>query len=229
MHYSPRLFGLLPAVALLAWSADVTGADHQHRSSGCLYAVYVGADKAKVEPCTPGDPMNLANDKKVRAVIRAFGLDAVAIRFNGCKTARYSAAPDEGPRRYVITYPSVGGESHIAPITHELAHVLQMEIAGSLQALQRSPSRKVELGADYLTGIVFIQHLSDIGYNEFQHNLSLIGQYVEMDATAHGTPAQRTAAFRFGANLKFEEVDRNIRRAYEEFLSDSYGHIVQNK
>lgn len=213
---------------MLAWNADGTGAGHQNRSSGCLYAVYVGPDKAKVEPCTPGDPQKLASDKKVRAAIQALGLNDVAIRFNGCKTARYSAAPDEGPRRYVITYPSVDGESHIAPITHELAHVLQMEIAGSLQALQRNPSRKIELGADYLTGIVFVQHLSDIGYNEFQHNLSLIGLFVELDATAHGTPAQRTAAFRFGANLKFEEMDRSIRRAYEEFLSDAYGQIVQH-
>ncbi|MEO5692615.1 MAG: hypothetical protein ABIQ72_05790 [Usitatibacter sp.] len=229
MHLFDKKIRLLLAAACLAWCTELASADQRQISSGCLYAVYKGADKEKVEPCAPGDPSNLASDSKVRAAIKALQLDNVPLRFNGCKSARYSAAPDTTPRHYVITYPTSAGGSHIGPITHELAHVMQMEVAGSLEALRQNPSRKIELGADYLTGIVFVQALRDIGYNEFQHNLSLIGLYVELDPNAHGTPSQRTAAFRFGANMKFDEVNRSIHRAHEEFMADVYGQVIQNK
>jgi hypothetical protein len=127
----------------------------------------------------------------------------------------------------VITYPSNAKTDFLAPFTHELAHVLQIEMAGGLKPLQDSlESKRIELGADFLTGIVFSYALKEAGLREFQRNLSLIGLYRDSSSNAHGSPGQRTFAFRRGVFFNFANIGMNVPRAIQEFQEIIYGEIV---
>jgi hypothetical protein len=183
--------------------------------------------------CAGGDPLSLAQDSDVLKIKSALGLQDVKIVFKGCMPGRFSTAqrgPTAAMRSYVITYPvpehgpAIG---YLAPIAHELSHVLQIEIAGTLESLQQSQtSKRIELGADFLSGILYKQALGEGKVNDFQHNLELIGLYYERNAEAHGTPEQRITAFRRGIYFQFDEVNRQIHQAVEEFQRNVYGEIV---
>ena len=222
----------LVVAALLGWAGSDLPAHAQTSSDGCLYALSHGAQATPIDPCPETDPLNLANDPDIQKVMRVLGIEPSQIRFKGCSGLRFSAAPDVMANgvieRYLITYPIEAAQSYLAPVTHELAHVLQMEMAGGLDPLREAlGSRRIELGADYLAGVIFSNALQNIHVNQFQHNLSLMGRYIELDALAHGTPSQRTAAFRLGVYLNFNDYNRNIRMVSDHFQSDEYGNIVQ--
>jgi hypothetical protein len=224
------LRSLLVAVLLVRAEEGLT-ADGQQSSNGCLYAVMVGPEATPVVPCVDVDPLNLANDPDILKVMRAFGIEPDKVHFKGCKKLRFSAAPDgmakEGDHQYLVTYPIEAAQSYVAPITHELAHVLQMEMAGGLVPLRDAfGSKRVELGADFLTGIVFSNFLQYINVNQFQHNLELMGLYVEFEEKAHGTPEQRAQAFRYGVYFNFDNVKRDISMASDHFQSNIYGQII---
>lgn len=215
---------------LLTWTNVGMTADKQRPSMGCLYSVTVGSEATPVLPCIDADPLKLAEDTDVRTVMQLFGIHLNKVRFKGCTNSRFSVTPDvkseAGDQRYIVTYPIDIVQSYVAPITHELAHILQMEIAGGLDPLRDAfTSKRVELGADFLAGIVFSNSLLHIDINRFQHNLSLMGQYVELDVDAHGSPSQRNAAFRTGAYWNFDAWNRDIRRVNNEFQQNHYGKI----
>lgn len=206
-------------------------AEVQAIGNACLFAVSRGINAVPVGPCPNDDPLNLASNADVLKVIKRLGLSSEAIRFKGCANLSFSAseeAPINGARRYLITYPSNLKEPIIAPITHELAHLFQFEMAGGLQAARTlfGSTKKLELGADFLTGMLFSQVLSQFSYNEFQHNMMLTGRYFEARAEEHGTPANRTASFRFGAFLKNEKLVRDISSANSHFRENLYAEVV---
>lgn len=217
---------------LLMWTYGDPSADMLQLSHGCLYGVTVGHEATPVTPCDDADPLNLAKDPYIGKVMRSLSIEPGKVRFKGCKGLRFSATPDgmakEGDRRYLITYPIEITQSYLAPITHELAHVLQMEMAGGLDPLRKTfSSMRVELGADFLAGVIFSSSLQTIDINQFQHNLELMGLYVELETDAHGTPAQRTSAFRWGVHLNFDAMNRDIRIVNEDFQANIYGKVVQ--
>lgn len=224
-----HVIGRLLALLLFAtYSAPLTAAGTK---SGCLYAFTAGDDDTPISPCDAVDSRGLANDPDVRKTIRALGLDGQKIRFRGCTNTPFFAAQEAAGTghgmRYVINYPSELQETYIAPITHELAHVLQMEMAGGLVPLREEfESRRVELGADFLTGIIFKQALSHVNLNTFQTNLAVIGKYRERDDRAHGTPEQRTGAFRSGVFMQFDDINRDMRKANLHFQRNVYGRVI---
>jgi len=196
-------------------------------STGCLYATSVNNNL--VSPCTGSDPKGIARDPDVRRVIHFLGLDSVDIVFEGCAGAPYRTTPASGTAtdKFIIRYPSNVRNGHVAPIAHELAHVYQIRQAAGLNGLTaRLESRRIELGADFLVGLAFSQALSGVEAAEFQHNMSLLGLFYELDAGAHGTPAQRTAAFRTGVYFKFNEFDSNVRRVSDYFQANLYGPLL---
>ena len=218
--------------ALLLWASGERSIYAKDTSHGCLYAVTKGPEKTPVVPCVNADPLNIADDPDIRNVMKALGIELGKVRFKGCKNIRFSVNEDRMPARagqvYLITYTNEAEQSYVALITHELAHVLQMEMAGGYRPLRDAfISKRIELGADYLTGIIYSNYLKNNNINQFQHHLSLLGQYLELDEDAHGTPSQRSGAFRFGLFFDFTTVDRDIRKASENFQFDVYGQIIQ--
>lgn len=196
------------------------------KSLGCLHAVTV--DDAVQAPCEDADPKRYSENVDIKATMLEMGLDPASIRFRGCVRRTFfvaEVASINGKRSYLVTYPAEYDDEILSPVTHELAHVVQMEIAGGNAALRRTvtPNLRIELGADYLAGFVFKKMGRD--HSGYALSLSLIGSYYEMDYTAHGTPAQRTAAFRFGFFAK--STGKTIRKANQDFINDEYGQVIR--
>lgn len=198
------------------------------RESECLYVIIVGDEKKSVLPCYGTDKENLSENATLFKVTRMLGIKSEEIKYSGCKEHYFSAKPlfhQIKQHKYEITYIIGDGISYIPPITHELAHVLQFEIYGGLGQLKDNlSSLRIELAADYLTGVIF-QRL-DIDKNEFQHSVELIGRFHEDAFNAHGSPSQRNAAFRYGYFDSKKELDRDIRYFHEKFQNNIYGLII---
>jgi hypothetical protein len=196
---------------------------------GCLYLD--NAESAKFSQCAE-DPLHLAAQPAIRAAIGALSLSKVPIAFIGCKEAPFFTrlGRDALTRSYEIVYPimQVPAETYVPPVTHEVAHVFQSELAGGMANLfLTTRSLQRELGADFLTGVVF-KNASRVDGATFQTTVALMALYREKDENAHGTPVQRNAAFRSGAYLKFSEFDRDFKRANQEFQDNRYALIAAN-
>lgn len=202
---------------------------------GCFHATATGDGKVPVSLCT-GDPLKLGEDTLVASIMRQLGIDRATVEFNGCPQQKFAVVEQflEGePARYVVRYPLEAGEEYLAPITHELAHVLQMQSTGGFEATLKAvqwQNRRVELGADYLTGLVFSQlQPTSPRFNtaQFQHSLSLIGLYDERELEAHGSPEERTAAFRYG--FVNNDGQTQLLPAYDYFQANLFAQIHHEK
>lgn len=225
-------FFLLIIVTLIV-SKNIFASDIQKTSNKCLYGkVTVGAEGKTVITCPDSDPLNIRKDLNVLLIMNALGIKQNQVRFKGCSNLPYSAGMDtplnEINRRYLITYPIQDKNKYISPITHELAHVSQMEVYGGLIQLSNkiNSSKRIELGADYISGIVFSKILRHLDYYDFMDNFSLMGLYVELKEKAHGTPAQRVSAFRSGF---YEKNEHAINQAHDYFQQEIYGSIIINE
>jgi hypothetical protein len=190
---------------------------------GCLRAVVDGNGRPVV-PCAPGDPLALSDSAQVGTAMAYLGIPTGSVRFNGCEGGIFAAGEDPlRPGSHLVTYPA-GERRFLAPVTHELAHVMQMRLAGGLRQLaEEQDSLRAELGADFIAGIVFTAKFADLDRGEFQNNVQLVGLYDEHADDAHGTPSQRIAAFRYGLNFPFREDVPDVRTAagyFKEVLYD---------
>lgn len=205
---------------------QLTAADD--RIPSCLYGTFTqGEEKAPVEPCL-GDIKNIGMDPHVQAVMRTFNISRSAVVFSACPGGRFSAMPagaDDG-KRFVVRYPStVRSDEYLAPIVHELAHVVQMRSAGGLAAL--SPelnSRRIELSADFLGGLAFNLSLKHLNKGNFETNLQLVGSY-NLEPDDHGTPEDRTVAFRLGVYRKEPYSDMTIVEAMNYWSLNDYQRL----
>ncbi len=203
------------------WSANAAGED------GCLYADNV--ESTSFSGCS-NDPLHLGSQPAVLASIKAFALNGVPVSFIGCREAPFLTRPGKDPfsRSYEILYPlgQKSVESYLPPITHELAHVFQSELAGGIAKLRlETISLQRELGADFLAGVIF-KNASNVEAVKFQTTVALMSLYRELDENAHGTPVQRNAAFRSGVYLKFSDFDRDLKKANDEFQQNRYATIA---
>lgn len=178
----------------------------------CFYAD--GASTGEI--CNGNDIAGLANDPEVRRVMETLGISNLKIFFSGCEKGLFATSSHAGvstARIYNISYPLLratpnnqgnGVESpYLAPITHELSHVLQIELSGGRgELLDKREILSIELGADFLSGIVFALTKSLDKLSIYETNLHLVGLYQDDKKNAHGTWEQRTIAFRKGAFLK---------------------------
>lgn len=121
---------------------------------------------------------------------------------------------------YLIAYPTNQDQRYLGPIVHELAHVMQLSSPGGLR--NADDSRKVELGADFIAGLVFQRALQGIDVEAFQHGLALTGLYYESADDGHGSPEARLAAFRWGLNFKLTNDIPDIRAAARNFDEEFY-------
>lgn len=205
----------------------------------CLYSNTPGTPGADPEAATctnKEDPARLGSDPDIRKLIEALGLQDVRIRFSGCERGLFGAdvtglasAPS-----YRISYPLLPAAQgrapgtrtpYLAPISHELGHVLQLRQKGDRNALLAGRQMlSVELAADFIAGIAFKRIGALDALNSFQQNIALVGLYREAREDAHGTWEQRTWAFRRGvfypsepSPLSPQEADdRFVRRLFAE-------------
>jgi hypothetical protein len=220
----------------LSWLSLTTiplTAQRPPRDQACLHAFADGGRVVTARPCGDADPLAVSKNADVAKVMQALNIRSNSVLFRGCNDGRFSTSEEPltgspmATPRYAITYPTGPSTGLLAPITHELAHVLQIRVAGGLTPLQESlDSKHIELEADFLTGIVFSFALRDAGLSEFQHNLALMGRYVDSPTDAHGSPVERTSAFRRGVFFDFARVGMDFSRASAYFQANIYGELV---
>lgn len=192
---------------------------------GCLRAVS-GSDNKNIVPCAPGDPLAISRSAQVSAAMAYLGIRPDMVRFNGCEKTHFATGMDPlHDGGYLVTYPA-NEKRFLAPITHELAHVVQMQLTHPMQQLSTEDSLKVELGADFVAGIVFSAQFPQLDRSEFQNNVQLAGLYNERGVRdPHGPPSQRVAAFRYGLNFRFREDVPDVRAATLYFKDVLYADI----
>lgn len=233
--FARRFIASLSLLAIASCSILAVGGvpvDEAGDYAGCFYGVTVGPDGAPVKPCSKDDPDQVAENHWVRDAMAQLSLDPALVAFQGCENGQFRAESRfaDGKQVYLIRY-STSADAILAPVIHELAHVAQMEATGGFEALRaqaEGDSRRIELGADYIAGVVFAQIIAESGEiraNDFQNDLNLIGLYYEAAQNAHGTPEERTAAFRYG--LKDGRDGIELSGIHQYFQDEVYGQIQQ--
>ncbi|MDM0078951.1 hypothetical protein QTH90_31420 [Variovorax sp. J2P1-59] len=210
------------AAAILAFCLATQTAIAGEDIPNCLYSFTVGPEPAPVEPCG-ADTKHIGMDPHVLAVMRTFNIPTTAVIFKSCPGGRFLARPDSTDgTRFIVQYPSAAKSNYLAPIVHELAHVLQMRDAGSLEALNpKKNSHRIELGADFLSGLAFNSSLMQVKDKDFETNLELAGSYkVEVDD--HGPPEHRSAAFRRGLVRKEPFSELTIIQSLKYWYANDY-------
>ena len=191
---------------LLFLSSARTAEDSGGRD--CLYGFAVGTSNAPVSACAYEDPRHIGDEPRVRQTLEALQIPASAVIFRGCVGRYFNASEDmrtgTATGKYVVTYPSdLQSSIHamVAPVIHELAHVAQMRRVQGLENLRRAyEPRRIELGADFVAGLIFAKVLKNADMKDFLLNLNLIGSYKTLDVSSHGTPEQRSGSFRRGVH-----------------------------
>lgn len=196
----------------------------------CLYGVTVGTERVPVSDCASSDPLKLGEDSRIHSAMQILGIPRSAVRFRGCRSRRFSAVEDirAGPaKEFILTYPSEVRGKVLAPVIHELAHVMQILHAVGINRLRAKwTSLQIELMADFLVGYVFARAFPDLNRDEFQHNLQLVGDYFDEPHEDHGNPAQRTAAFRLGAVNAYPYKELNAGNASRYFLDNDLSLVT---
>lgn len=218
-----RLFAglIIASTATLASSAISTG--------GCFYAD--SGPKLPESGCG-GDVLGLSRQPAIARVLAIYSLAGVRVDFIGCKVTDFSTGrfgPTSKTRYYEIHYRLLEAEDpqiYLAPITHELSHVVQLEMAGGDSRLRAMYEiRRIELAADFLTGMVFKRLGENAAQlNGFQQNLQLVGKYRESKEEEHGTPEEREKAFRFGYFSPLSAPD--WASIHQTFQDNVYGSVV---
>jgi hypothetical protein len=175
-----------------------------------------------------GDPLDQANNKIIKEDEELLGIGPRDVRFIGCAAAPFLTVPGSGliSSQATIYYPTGSKfkpDSYAAPLLHELGHVFQLKQAGSYAKLRASlddSNERIELGADFIAGIA----ANKLGLTpaEFLINLALIGSYNIQDKDFHGTPANRTQAFRNGY---FYDNASRIADSYADFQDNLFAYI----
>lgn len=192
----------------------------------CLYGTFTQGDETTpIQPCG-ADVKGIGTDPNVLAVMRTFNIPTNVVVFQACPGGRFSAMPDgNDAKRFLVRYPSTAKANYLAPIVHELAHVVQMREAGGLAALKpKENSRRLELGADFLAGLAFNMSLHQLNSGDFETNLQLAGSY-KVETDDHGTPEQRTLAFRRGSNRKEPYQELTLLEAMTYWNQNDYARI----
>ena len=226
-------FALASCVSLLLFCGPVPAQDD---SGNCLYSFHVGAGNSTkpVVACGFEDPRRIGDDARIKKTMEALGIPQSIVTFRGCAGLDFSAASDTrvgaSKNQYVVSYPSdlqSPMNAMVAPIVHELAHVGQMRAAGGVENLRRMyESRRVELGADFVAGLLYATALQGTDIKDFLLNLRLIGGYLARDVESHGTPEQRTGAFRRGAFLQYPYNELSIPKSEKYFQENDYADLL---
>ena len=228
MSITPRA----AATVLIGLTCSAVLAQNQGRD--CLHSFSVEGSPAPVSACGYEDPRRIGEDFRVRETMTALGIRSGVVAFRGCAGQPFSAAPDTRDAspsgQYVVTYPSdlqSPMNAMVAPIVHELAHVAQMLNAQGLESLRKNyESRRIELGADFVSGLVFAKALKNQDIKDFLLNLNLIGSYRQREVETHGTPEQRSNAFRLGAFLKYPYNELSIPKSEQYFQENDYARAL---
>jgi hypothetical protein len=228
---------IVSGIALVSLAFSVPSVVNCSDLDEYLYAD--GQIQVEAEQKCVDDPLRMESSEHVKGAIRFLSLDDVIITFVGCPEAKFKTGGGFKVRatkkkKFLIQYPTIvsgkrlGADEYIAPIVHEIGHVYQIKLAGSLGELKSGPcSERIELGADFLAGFVFSNGLGLADKKAFQESLLLLGDYSD-DPTSHGQPADRTSSFRSGYFMAKKRKIRHLDDAYTIFQDIDFATYTAN-
>jgi len=220
LNYLPPHFAAVTGAVLALLLSDLPSAADD------LYAN--PQDATKSQTCDTQDPLHIKSAASVRDTMVTLGVNPAKIEFAQCAGGFFSTSASLDSTHdliFRITYPEgLEISQYLAPITHELGHVYQLLHAGSLAELRKQMQnslKRIELGADFLAGVAFRRRkLPASELILFEQNLMLTGDFTAND---HGTPAQRTSAFRMGYFSLPE--NQSVDDAAKSFQTDGFAQI----
>lgn len=178
------------------------------------------------------DPYKVSSQPAIRSALTGLSLQNGEVHFYGCERGRFSTRlPDPTTGIVRVSYPlspSYRIEDYVGALAHELGHAVQLRDAGSLAALRtrlRNDSARVELGADFLAGLIFKRHMRGQNQQSFEQSLELLGNYQTGSLATHSTPEARTTAFRMG--YYYQGNDRTLEQASADFQSNRFATILR--
>ena len=169
--------------------------------SGLSLILLACAAQGHSQPTCVADPLNVRIERQLAEAARGLKLDPARLRFQACPGRRFATAM--AGTIITISYPA-GTRTFpqvLGALTHELAHAYQLSRAGSMEALRSQLGgsiERIELGADFLAGFLIRHHISGASRADFQASIELVGAYDDLSGASHGTPEERSAAFRTG-------------------------------
>lgn len=222
------------ALALVLFTFAPVGFTQTLSQGACFYSRTVNGKKAQSATCSETDPYGFAANVDVLKVVTALSLDARQIRFVGCAKGEFAVSEKFASDRaaaqiYVVTYPLEANPRNLAAITHELAHVFQLQASGGYESLRRVASKRSELGADFLAGMLYAHVLNHRATAEFHQDLAQTGLYRDSSIQSHGDPHERSEAFMRGQSFDIGRVGRSYRNAIREFQDNIYADIAAVK
>lgn len=220
---------MVVAAALAGAALPIASVIAQVSAGDCLYS---GPDGPEPADCRP-DPYGVGNEPAITAAIAGLGLDRSQIVFVGCAQGRFETRPAEGAgHSFRILYPlraNYDFATYRGPLMHELGHTFQVNRAGSLRALTQSLDRssaraRIELGADFLAGILYRRYAGSSDMRNFLQNLDLLGNYRPAESASHSSPEARAMAFQYG--FIYNVGSGTIGAAHAKFQDDMFGGIM---
>ena len=200
-------------------------------SAALLLASCAAASAAQSGPADgcAGDSQNIASMPFVREAKRVLGIGAADITFR-CGTRGFETSRSSNLTYYTIYYPALPDpRRYKAPITHELAHVVQLQHTGASRELLaefQGSSARVELGADFLAGVVYQKAWNkDADSFSYQSDSVLLGSFAFNDPRHHGTQIDRNNAFRLGRYIRDEKARGDVwvdHRYFQQFLFSQF-------
>lgn len=181
--------------------------------------------------CTP-DPYGIAREPEIVRTLESLGFQPGQVTFFGCVRGRFSTwKPDTREMLFRVNYPlgsSYRFQNYVGPISHELGHAIQLREAGSVRLLREGLGRdssRIELGADFLAGLIFRRQMTNMDQQGFEQSLDLLGNYRDGTLATHSTPEARTAAFRTG--FHYRSTSRTPEEASTDFQRNIFAAIVR--
>jgi hypothetical protein len=229
---SDRLLGRKALWFAGVWFAACAVAQVNTSAGGCLFSETPSAFQSPMEGDDCSDVLMVMRNEDVLSIARFLEIDPSELEFKGCAAAPFSTQPPAfryAGARYTIRYPAeaTSAQEILGPIAHELGHVQQMKMVGGYNRLiEKWPSINRELGADFLAGLSLRAALPKQRTRAFQHSLGVTGRYREPTADAHGTPGQRTAAFRNGFFMDLAEHENSVSNASVHFHANRLPRIL---
>ena len=200
------------------------------RSVRCLFSSSGGVAPS-LERCGRDDKLSVASLPGVQVAISRLGLEDVQVTFVGCADVNFATQerphPIDPVSEYFVFYPTdMARDELLIPIQHELGHVYQMETTGGYRALMATANgAKIELGADYIAGLLNHEIRNSPLAHRFVENSSLVGDFVGSEHASHGCPGNRSDAFIAGTIAPLDARYDDIRVAYQDYIDRE--HKVQ--
>lgn len=223
------------AIMMLLTISGLTTALSNPSSAEGFAIGFHGAGTSDLPPrgnCKTADFPRDVTDAILQVTV-SLGISDLSIDFQECGRVVYLATAATGgsrANRYFVEVPpteSYPSDVQVAAIAHELYHIYQFHAHGSRSNVidYYGSTQRVELAADFGAGLQ-LSSLPEIGHF-YEMSVALVGDFLNDPTRSHGSPADRSRAYRSGVFFR-DRVTKslNFSRSEYYFLNFTLREVV---